>query len=284
MAQRPRLFPCAVPSWLLWFVAGLFVAAIVSALVTRSVTIRAPARKERVYLEDLLPTMQSGDVVLLAGVGTFGRVQRFVLNTPISHAGVIVMEHEGTPRAAAWVLEASRKRGVTRTPLWQWLADRDNRIFYRRLRAPPKVLPPARRVAVEEFVSRQLGRPYSYRFWMEATRVLPLVLPMPFDEGGKDEARFCSELVAEALVSVGALDAATPCHLVLPRDLLEARATEPEPEQEPEPEREIDADETHDGKLQWVAGAGLGRVHSLVTRMSAYEVRRRVAEMNTTTA
>lgn len=273
----PRLLPCALPPWMMWFVAGLLVAAAVSVLVARSVVIRAPARKSKACVEDLLPTMRSGDVVLVADVGLIGRAQRFILGTPISHVGVLVVDGEGTTSAVPRVLEAEREHGVTLTPLWRWLQNRDNRIFYRPLRAPPKT-DERRRVAVDAFVSRNLGRPYSYRFWMEATRVFPFALPMPFDADSKDEARFCSELVAEALVAAGALDGSQPCHLVMPRDLLDERVVKTD--RDGEEGSDTDDEEKHDSKLHWRTGWGLGATQSLVTRLSAYEVKRRAEFAN----
>lgn len=274
-----RLFPCDVPPWLLWFVAGLFVAATVSLLITRSVAIRAPARKTKLCLETWLPQVRSGDVVLLAGVSFMGRAQRFILNTPVSHVGVVIVEREGTDAAQPWVLEAGRDHGVALTPLWTWLQCKDSRVFYRQLHMPGAD-DHKRRTALDAFVSRQLGRPYSYRFWMEATRVLPFTLPMPFDPEGKDEARFCSELVAEALVSAGALNHSQPCHLVMPRNLLQEPAVAKAGDSDDDDGGDCEnSKRTSDrGKLQWLGKCGLGPVQSLVTKLSVYEVGRRAAE------
>lgn len=249
--HKPRLFPCALPPWLVWFVTGLFVAALASWVVTRSVQIRAPPRKTRLVLEDALPTLRSGDLLLLAGIGVVGRAQRFLLNSPVSHAALLYVEHEGTAAAVPWAFEATREDGVTLTPLWAWLADKDNRIFYRAARGGLDGA--ARRRAMQDFISGNVGRPYSYRFWVEATRDLPLALPMPFDAAGKDDARFCSELVVEGWLALRMLRAdLQAAHVVMPRELMRERAV---------------GDDDGPLALAWASGAGLGAVLSLETRL-----------------
>lgn len=260
LVSATRLLPHPLPQWVMWLVVGLFAAAVVAFAVARAVNIRAPLQRDRVTVETALHELRSGDLLLLADVGALGRVQRFVLDTPISHVGVLVMS-----QSQPWVLEATRSHGITLTSLWAWLGDGGKRVFYRRLHCDT---PDAeRRAAVDAYANRNLGRPYAFRFWVEATRVLPLALPMPFDEEGRDEARFCSELVAEVFRAVGALDAkeTAAAHTVMPRDLWEEPAVGTAGVVTAPPAR------TRDGvrKLAWRVGAGLGPIQSLVTALSA---------------
>lgn len=259
MAPRGALFPVPLPPWVTCILVGIFVIAIVSIVVTRSLQISAPPRRSQLVLEEELANLRTGDVVLQAGVSLVGLAQRFILNTPISHVGVLYVERQGTPDAFAWVLEATRDPGVHVQPLWTWLADTDSRTFYRRL-AAPLITPAEAARTMRAFIRRHVGRPYSYHFWIEAARILPLALPMPFDEESKDHARFCSELVAEAWMDMGALNATDQrSHTVMPRDLFE----EPPVHENKSPR-----------KLMWTPGAGLEDVHSLITHKSAYEVRK----------
>lgn len=150
--------------------------------------------------------MRSGDVLLTGTPCTSSALQRFVLRTPVSHAALLYVEAEGTPRAVPWVLQAV-SGGVTLTPLWRWFAAADGRVvYYRRLvrrRGAPSLAPRLRR-----FIDATIGRPYSHGFWQAvAAAVLPPWLPpLPTavaSAAAADEAMFCSQLVVEAWASVG---------------------------------------------------------------------------------
>lgn len=172
---------------------------------------RQQKEKEKDKDKDTTKSLHSGDVVFSCGSSFLSCAQRFLLNTPVSHVGVLVVEHEEEP----WVLESRKTTGVVKTRLHSWIyanTSKGNNVFVRRAQT---LMPNAERQRkMTDFATSTLGRPFSYRFW------LPFLLPVSFASflDDADEAKFCSQLVVEALIEIGVLDTTTT-HLVLPKDL-----------------------------------------------------------------
>jgi hypothetical protein len=246
-ARETRWLPCAVPPWLTWLVCVACVLALAFVVGVRWAGATLVASETLALTPTSMRTLRSGDVVLVRGSSAWSRAQQFLLNAPVSHVGVLFVERQGAPDAEVFVLDANRGVGVTRAPLRAWCAGK--RVFLRRVCT--KQSDAARQQAMRGFVADMLGRPFSYRFWLEASdSTLALQTPASLSTlsslAGADESRFCSQLVAEALVAVGALDKTTRTHLVLPSDLA---APVPAPVPAPLGQR---------SRLRWAAGGGLG--------------------------
>ena len=233
-----RWWPCEIPGWIVHVCVVACVLATLVWLARRWIMAfheRTVSRqnKER----DKKKSLHSGDVVFSCGSSFLSCAQRLLLNTPVSHVGVLLVEHDEEP----WVLESRKTTGVVKTRLHSWIhanTSKGKNVFLRRAQT---LMPDAeRRRKMTDFATSTLGRPFSYRFW------LPFLLPVSFASllDDTNEAKFCSQLVVEALIVIGVLDTTTT-HLVLPKDLFQFH------------------DAFSRSNLQWKHGGALSAVETL---------------------
>lgn len=196
-------------------------------------------------VDDLFDTLKTGDIIFTKASNRKSVVQQFMFGSFVNHCAMIVRFD-----SALWVWDVNPYVGAYMAPLLDfvhhnWLG-----------RAPPPSDPPLglgvpyvfprthspaqpdtqsksqlfiRRLnraldqdAVVRFLQRNIGRPYSYRFWMSAFEkatgnVVPLPLPWALNRDAV--GMFCSEIIAHTWAAAGALDTRrTAPESVLPHD------------------------------------------------------------------
>ena len=138
---------------------------------------------------------KSGDLLLFSLSGFKEDLLKFCFHSHITHVGMVVADSSSN----RYVWEATR-RGCRLVPLRQYRFPPSSVCVYRGLRGPAAV--DAGRLA--RSIRRNLGRPYSHDYWRPVHNrffpYLPLATPI------YRRTRFCTDLVAETLESVGVLD------------------------------------------------------------------------------
>lgn len=171
-----------------------------------------------VRIEDLLGTLKTGDLIFTKAKNTTSKLQQYFFGSYINHVAMIFKTHDNN----FWVWDTGPSVGAYMTPLHEFI--RHNWLG----RTPPAESPPIgfdvayvnpqkqdripemeksflfiKRLAkplshkkVLSFIQQNLGRPYSYRFWMSAANIVS-GYQMPFDWNLSTDSlgMFCSELL-----------------------------------------------------------------------------------------
>jgi hypothetical protein len=194
-----------------------------------------------IRIEDLLGTLKTGDLIFTKAKNTTSKLQQYFFGSYINHVAMIFKTHDGN----FWVWDTGPSVGAYMTPLHEfirhnWLGrtppaesppigfdvayinpQKQDRIpeqeksflFVRRL------LKPVNEQKILAFIQQNLGRPYSYRFWMSAANIVT-GYQMPFDWTLSTDSlgMFCSELLVHTLASAGEINASkTPAPSMLPK-------------------------------------------------------------------
>jgi hypothetical protein len=173
--------------------------------------------------------LQTGDMIFTKSKNWTSRVQQYFFGSFINHCAMIYKASDG----GLWIWDLAPQVGAYMTPLDEFLRNnwagrppnpqssalglpvsyvvpritdrfadsvqQKSALFVRRLYKP---LDQAKTL---EFIQRNLGRPYSWRFWLGAyTRVTGLEFPLGWSLGTDPLGMFCSELVAHTFVHAAA--------------------------------------------------------------------------------
>ena len=194
-----------------------------------------------IRIEDLLGTLKTGDLIFTKAKNTTSKLQQYFFGSYINHVAMIFKTHDNN----FWVWDTGPSVGAYMTPLHEFI--RHNWLG----RTPPAESPPigfdvsyinpqkqeripemersflfVKRLAkplnqqkVLQFIQKNLGRPYSYRFWMSAANIVS-GHQMPFDWNFSTDSlgMFCSELLMHTFAAAGEVDLLkTPAPSILPK-------------------------------------------------------------------
>lgn len=179
-------------------------AVLVCAILIIVLRIKQAFKRPPILLRHTDLAFQTGDVLLASSSFLPLVVGRMILGSNVTHVGIVYVD---SGSGQVWVVESrSSLHGITMTPIQEFMQTEQRRVYFRPLINPRKRLDVG---AFEAYLVEALDFEYSYRFWMEATRrLMPLRLPLPHElEGGDKSSKFCSEIVYELLVKLGALQA-----------------------------------------------------------------------------
>ena len=213
-------------------------------------------------------TLKTGDMIFTKSKNWTSRVQQYFFGSFINHCAMIYKASDG----GLWIWDLAPQVGAYMTPLDEFIRNnwagrppnpqngslglpvsyvvpritdrfadsvqQRSALFVRRLHKPLD------QTKTLEFIQRNLGRPYSWRFWLGAyTRVTGLEFPLGWSLATDPQGMFCSELVAHTFVHAGAL------HPVLcsPSSILPAHFWE--------------------NDLTWIAGYGMHGPEQLIGTM-----------------
>lgn len=156
--------------------------------------------------DQLLDSLETGDVLLFSGKGLLSDVIRWYTGSPWTHIGLVVRFEEDVPpllleatvgNEAADLLTGKCQSGVTLVSLSSKLRNYPGDIVVRRRQGKP--LSERQRRLVRRLVRRLYRRPYRNYLW----RLLLDQFPGRY----RDSGIFCSELVAEFYRRLGWLPA-----------------------------------------------------------------------------
>lgn len=183
-------------------------------------------------VQDAFSQLQTGDMIFTKSQNITSRVQQYFFGSYINHCAMVFKASDGS----LWIWDLAPQVGAYMTPLHEfvrnnWVGRPPNP------KTPPLGLPvsyvvprvterfansvqqksalfvrrlykPLDQAKVLEFIQKNLGRPYSWRFWLSAfTRVSGLEFPLGWSLGTDPMGMFCSELVAHTFAHAGALHA-----------------------------------------------------------------------------
>jgi hypothetical protein len=144
-------------------------------------------------------------------------VEKLLCGSAYTHVGLIFVDAAAQP----FVWDCTRW-GHRIRPLW--VALRGGTVMWRRLSKPVEGK------ALESFIVANINQPYSFNLWQGVARRWASWLHLPHLRSdasrGQVHSRFCSQLVAETLVHLGALDFSTSNlspHLIMPGDFAASR-------------------------------------------------------------
>ena len=198
-------------------------------------------------LQTAWSTLKTGDMIFTKAKNWTSRVQQFFLGSFINHCAMIFKASDG----GLWIWDLAPQVGAYMTPLDEFVRNnwtgrppnphrgpvdlpvsyvvpriterfadsvqQKSSLFVRRLHSP---LDQAKTL---EFIQRNLGRPYSWRFWLSAyNRVTGLEFPLGWSIATDPLGMFCSELIGHTFVAAGALDGSkSPPASLLPSHFFE---------------------------------------------------------------
>ena len=140
----------------------------------------------------------TGDVLLWSSPPTLRTdVEKLVCGSQHTHVALVFVDASG--HAFAWECVRSGHQVVRITPHF---VQKHGTCFWRRISKPVDS------AALERFILQNMHQPYSFDLWRGVVRrwCSTLYLPQSVESRAFAKPRFCSELVADSLVAVGALD------------------------------------------------------------------------------
>jgi hypothetical protein len=169
-----------------------------------------------VRIQDILDTLKTGDIIFTKAKNSLSLLQQYFFGSYVNHCSMIYRAND----SSLWVWDTGPSVGAYMTPLYEFV--RHNWLG----REPPAETPPIgidisyvnpqkqeripelqqsmlfiRRLAkpldenkVLSFLQRNLGRPYSYRFWKSAVNCITGLQPA-FSYDRNEQGCFCSELL-----------------------------------------------------------------------------------------
>ena len=180
-----------------------------------------------VRIHDMLGTLKTGDIIFTKAKNSLSLLQQYFFGSYVNHCSMIFRAND----SSLWVWDTGPSVGAYMTPLYEFV--RHNWLG----REPPAETPPigidisyvnpqkqdripelqqsmlfVRRLAkpldekkILSFLQRNLGRPYSYRFWKSAVNCITGLQPaFTYDQNG--EGCFCSELLMLTYNNAGEVD------------------------------------------------------------------------------
>jgi len=182
-----------------------------------------------IRIEDVIGTLKTGDLIFTKAKNTTSKLQQYFFGSYINHVAMIFKTHDNN----FWVWDTGPSVGAYMTPLhefirYNWLG-----------RTPPAESPPVgfdvayinpqkqeripeieksflfiKRLArplneqkVLRFIQENIGRPYSYRFWMSAANIVSgYQIPFDYSLSTDTLGMFCSELLMHTFEAAGEVD------------------------------------------------------------------------------
>ncbi len=196
--------------------AVLYVMAVGLGAVGAERALTAPTVYRRSRVTET--QFRSGDVLVWSAPPSFDNdILKFLCQNKITHVGMVFVDRSGVP--FTWESLYTGHRVVPLLPLLQRRVEHGHTCMLRKITCPVDSR------SLERFIRANLNKPYSFTAWRGVVRRIFKVLhvPSPLSDTERD-ARYCSQLVAETLESLGVLDfrnSAKPPSLVLPADFSE---------------------------------------------------------------
>lgn len=160
--------------------------------------------------------LRNGDLLLFRGTRPFSRAVQIWTRSPYSHVGVVCESYCGT-RKRLDVLEAMEGTGIRQYPLTKYLETPHQMVDLFRVDTPT-----ISGDAMVDFILDRRGTGYAWRQLLRSFVTFPLAELFGRADQVESERRFCSYLVAEALLAAGYApknpEAFVP-HTIAPGDL-----------------------------------------------------------------
>ena len=160
----------------------------------------------------------TGDILLWASLSKVRTdVEKLLSGSQYTHVSLVFVDKKGTPFVWESLVRGHRVRTLADV-LHEWAAT--DLCFLR------KINKPLSGPAMERFIRANLDARYSFNMWRAVANRWCASLQLPEWDSG--EARFCSQLVADTLEHLGALDfrcSHTCPRLLLPGDFSSQRST-----------------------------------------------------------
>lgn len=210
------------------FCVLLLLVASVAYGYVQSFKLQVP-RLNMTRLEDALASLKTGDLIFTRSQNWSSKLQMYFCQTYINHCCMVYKAHDGN----LWVFDVSPREGAYMSPLvdfirynWKGLPPRPSEappiglnipymtprqtellmsksaVYIRRLQKPLD-----ERLALR-FLQENIGRPYSYRWWLSAFFESPFAihLPIPWSFAQDNPGMFCSEIIAHLFAQQGYID------------------------------------------------------------------------------
>jgi hypothetical protein len=184
-----------------------------------------------VRIKDIFSSLKTGDIIFTKAKSRFSVLQQYFFGSYINHCAMIYRAAD----QSLWVWDTGPSVGAYMTPLYEfirhnWLGrqppaespplgldisyvnpqktDRipeqeQSMLFLRRLQHPLDQL------KVTRFLQRNLGKPYSYRFWFTAINCITGLQPPSLDQQN-NHGVFCSELMMQTYHAADAVISTCP--------------------------------------------------------------------------
>ncbi len=202
--------------WVLVCLAAIFAVGFVKSNIHIDGTLT--------HVDEAEASLKTGDLIFTTSGNTASRIQQMFFGTPINHCCMIVRLH-----GELWVWDCSPKIGAFICSFREfvahnWMGRRITPVspvgfnvpyvtptsptFFRYKLLVRRLKGTLNEDKVLAHIQMNLGRPYSYRFWMSAyARAMNLITDFPFPWSmAKDEhGVFCSELLALTYAAAGAM-------------------------------------------------------------------------------
>lgn len=185
----------------------------------------APYRLLPAFAE-LMPTLDSGDIVLFGGESRFCRTLKRFMSSHWSHVALVCRPNGNGPlllweatlsSALPDVMTREIAPGVGLYDLTDWITHYEAETAIRRLHIERT---PQMRRALLDFYHEVRGRPYE-RSWLQLVR--SMLIPLLTNHEPDLTSLFCSELVAEALIRMKLLARRPPSNTYSPKDFSQRR-------------------------------------------------------------
>ena len=229
-----------------WVVYGtLFAVFVLLGYIQSFSTAVGPIQLAR--LSDLKPLLDTGDLLFTRGKSPSAKIQQFFFGAYVNHCAMVYKDES----SQLWVWSLTQPLGAHLCKLDTWLKknwsgykyspDTPDSFPFR----PPYVVPqknmklfsrssvyvrrlskPLSSPVVKEHIYRNLGRPYSWRFWLSAyVRFTGLEIPLSWGVPKDNLGMFCSEMLAHTFQEAGVLSLTLDPTTVLPVDFWENKLT-----------------------------------------------------------
>lgn len=186
-------------------------------------------RLHLIRYEDALSTLKTGDMIFTKSKNWTSKVQQYFFGSFINHCAMVFRADDDS----LWIWDLAPQVGAYMTPLKEFIKNN----WYGKPPNPysppiginiPYVVPrsssarfttetrsslyirrlhyPLNQQKVLEFIQKNIGRPYSWRFWLSAyVHVSGLEFPLGWSIAKDTLGMFCSELIAHTYIHAGAL-------------------------------------------------------------------------------
>ncbi|KAK3273858.1 hypothetical protein CYMTET_17930 [Cymbomonas tetramitiformis] len=198
-----------------------------------------PPAEATVTYSELLPQLQTGDLVLFSGATVSGAVIKLFSNSRFSHVGIVIKDvHEFDPDEAFVWESSTNKAGLTDVVSGEVrhgvellsLEAKVNSGWYDEVAIRHLMVPEDKRRGIATTLRRiqkeWQGRPYEISR-LEMLNAIVDIEGVKMFENTKDlSSLFCSELVAEAYMELGLLSTELPSNEYVPEDFASAKLSQ----------------------------------------------------------
>lgn len=179
--------------------------------------------------EDVFSSLKTGDMIFTKSKNWTSKVQQYFFGSFINHCAMVFKAEDGS----LWIWDLAPQVGAYMTPLREFIKNNwygkppnphsppigmhvsyvvprsTTSRFFTETRSAlyiRRLYKPLDQQRVLEYIQKNIGRPYSWRFWLSAyVHVSGLEFPLGWSLAKDSIGMFCSELIAHTYIHAGAL-------------------------------------------------------------------------------